>query len=367
MKKFIIILFIIILWVSMFFIIFAQPNIDHVIIKNEIPIKKQLNSISEYNNLTEVEKTKITELLKQHEFNGSIFVMSHGKKVLNESFGYRDALNTRLIEPDDMYLIGSSQKLLTGILIKQLENKHKIVVTDNVQKYIPSFNLPDVTVQDLLLHRSGLVHYKGHMNTYHGLDASVQNIIDQGIDYQHKGTFFYNDANYILLAKIIENISHQSYKTNVVQQIFKPLRLTQSGFIDDAAFEDKLINGQQFMEEYWKDIIPNDLDRYIGAGNIYMSPENMGTLVNDFIHYKILDKAATDAILSTNTLGEDIQYRYGLYRKKGYFRTRGYFYGTDFVVWFNKDKTVVMATNKIKADHIKDNEKLLEQVFRIIK
>lgn len=38
-----------------------------------------------------------------------------------------------------MFLIGSAQKFSTGLLLKQLEEEHKININDPVSKYIPWF------------------------------------------------------------------------------------------------------------------------------------------------------------------------------------------------------------------------------------
>lgn len=73
-------------------------------------------------------------------------------------------------------------KFTTGLLLKQLEEEHKININDPVSKYIPWFKTSKpIPLKDLMLHQSGLYKYKSSKD-YKNLDQAVRAIQKRGID-----------------------------------------------------------------------------------------------------------------------------------------------------------------------------------------
>lgn len=69
-----------------------------------------------------------------------------------------------------------SSKFSTGLLLKQLEEEHKININDPVSKYIPWFKTSKpIPLKDLMLHQSGLYKYKSSKD-YKNLDQAVRAI-----------------------------------------------------------------------------------------------------------------------------------------------------------------------------------------------
>ena len=63
-----------------------------------------------------------------------------------------------------MYLIGSTQKFTTGLILKHLELSNKININDPVTKYLPWFKTnKTITLKDLMLHRSGLYKFSANL------------------------------------------------------------------------------------------------------------------------------------------------------------------------------------------------------------
>ncbi|MGF2033593.1 serine hydrolase domain-containing protein, partial [Staphylococcus aureus] len=95
-----------------------------------------------------------------------------------------------------MFLIGSAQKFSTGLLLKQLEEEHKININDPVSKYLPWFKTSKpIPLKDLMLHQSGLYKYKSSKD-YKNLDQAVKAIQKRGIDPKKYKKHMYNDGNY---------------------------------------------------------------------------------------------------------------------------------------------------------------------------
>ncbi|QJF24705.1 serine hydrolase domain-containing protein [Mammaliicoccus vitulinus] len=132
---------------------------------------------------------------------------------MTKGYGYRDFSKKIKNDSNTMYLIGSANKFVTGLILIQLEEEKKIKLTDNVNLYIPHFSdrFP-ITIRDLMLHQSGLRKYNRNPN-FHGLNESIIHIQKNGVDPKYYLKNKYNDVNYIVLSKIIENVTNSDYSS----------------------------------------------------------------------------------------------------------------------------------------------------------
>ena len=104
-------------------------------------------------------------------------------------------------------------------MLKQLELEHKVDLNAPVTKYLPWFKTDkEITIKDLMLYKSGLYKYEASTNIKN-LDQAVLSIQKRGIDDKVYHKHSYNDANYLVLAKVIEKVTgNHTYKiiTNVL-------------------------------------------------------------------------------------------------------------------------------------------------------
>ena len=119
---------------------------------------------------------QINKYLKSTNFNGTVAVFDNGKIKMNKGYGYQDIEKGKKNTANTMYLIGSSQKFTTGLMLKQLELEHKVNLHDPVTKYLPWFKTDkEITIKDLMLHKSGLYKYEASTNIKN-LDQAVLSI-----------------------------------------------------------------------------------------------------------------------------------------------------------------------------------------------
>ena len=291
-----------------------------------------------FNRNRNISYTAIDKYLDDINFNGQIRISHEGQGIFHQSYGYKN-LNQDPITYDTQFLTASIQKFITGIIIEQLIDEGKISRMDKIVKYING--LPDfITIEDLLLHISGLSPYKVHHNFY-GLDQSVDMIRASGAKLPfHK--FDYNDANYILLAKLIEIVENQTYRAVVYDRIIDKYQLAHSCFYDEV--NDATTGLHQFdsvLIEDWH----NDLDKYYGAGNMYMSLKDIDILSHLFANHLIFNKSKTEFILAPDRYNNQ-KYRSGISLRDNYLRLRGSLYAHDVVVYFNGTSFICVASNR---------------------
>lgn len=306
---------------------------------------------------------QINTYLKNVHFNGSITVLKDEKLMLDKGYGYQNISSKKKSNANTMYLIGSAQKFTTGLILKHLELSNKININDPVTKYLPWFKTnKTITLKDLMLHRSGLYKFSANPNTK-SLDGAVHDIQRRGINSKYYHKHLYNDANYLVLAQVIEAVTHHSYVENYYKFLAEPYHLEHSAFFNEKPYKKNMATGYKVKNEKLKTMKPNTLDQYYGAGNLFMSTHDMARLVNDLQQNNIFNQAVTTSLLQEiGSTKYPESYRYGFYSTPQVNRINGVFFGQIFTVYFNEDYIIVLATNKVDYSKV-SNESIISHIY----
>lgn len=306
---------------------------------------------------------QINTYLKNVHFNGSITVLKDGKLMLDKGYGYQNISSKKKSNANTMYLIGSAQKFTTGLILKHLELSNKININDPVTKYLPWFKTnKTITLKDLMLHRSGLYKFSANPNTK-SLDGAVHDIQRGGINSKYYHKHLYNDANYLVLAQVIEAVTHHSYVENYYKLLAEPYHLEHSAFFNEKPYKKNMATGYKVKNNKLKTMNPNVLDQYYGAGNLFMSTHDMARLVNDLQQNNIFNQAVTTSLLQEiGSTKYPESYRYGFYSTPQVNRINGVFFGQIFTVYFNEDYIIVLATNKVDYSKV-SNESIISHIY----
>ncbi|RIN13975.1 class A beta-lactamase-related serine hydrolase [Mammaliicoccus vitulinus] len=330
--------------------------------KGQKPKNKQ--DIDKPNTKSFSKSKDIDRYLKKRNFNGNITVYKDNKLVMSNSYGYRDFENGIKNDSKSMYLIGSANKFITGLMLRQLEEKGIINLNDNVNKYIPNFqNKYPITIKDLMLHRSGLAK-TNLIPYYYGLDGAIESIKLRGVVLNRYHQYNYNDANYITIAKVIENATKKSFEENLNELIIKKAHLKYTARYTSAKHSKYMVNGYKSIKNQYIYTQPKNLDKYDGAGNIYISTDDMAKLINKFKSGQMLSSSSTANLLSTgNNNIYPSSYRYGFYSYLNYQRYRGVFYQNDIISYSNNRYIVSIASNKLSEPYQQETEKSLKYIY----
>lgn len=197
-------------------------------------------------------------------------VAREGRVVDVKTYGVQDA--GKPMRPDTIFRIFSMSKPITSVGVMMLYEEGRLLLTDPVSKYIPSFKNPkvlvrgeggatstvpakrEITVRDLLSHRSGL--------TYGFLDAGVigdgyrkdgvsdglmvtPGTIGENIDRLAKeplvsqpGAEWHYSLSTDVLGRLIEVVSGQPFDVFLRERIFTPLQMVDTSFeVPDAKWD----------------------------------------------------------------------------------------------------------------------------------
>ena len=145
----------------------------------------------------------------------------------------------RAREPEDPFRIASITKTFTGTAILQLVDQGRLSTSDKLSTWYPEFpNADDITVDDLLRMRSGIVdpYDKDFLQMWMEnptMDFSPEEVITASaaradeFEPPNEKTE-YNNLNFVFLQEIVGKVSGNDLGEQIAQGIFEPLGMENS-------------------------------------------------------------------------------------------------------------------------------------------
>ncbi|KRA79711.1 hypothetical protein ASD76_16945 [Altererythrobacter sp. Root672] len=138
----------------------------------------------------------------------------------------------RPFSPATQVWLGSLSKSFTALAVAQLAVAKKIDLDQPVARYLPDFRMADprgamITVRNLMEHRSGLTDANlpdwGHPwpDTYAEATRRVQRI--KALSSAPGTQIAYHNANYMVLADLVEHVSSEKFERYLNTHVFTPL------------------------------------------------------------------------------------------------------------------------------------------------
>jgi CubicO group peptidase (beta-lactamase class C family) len=256
----------------------------------------------------------------EDSFSGSILIAKDKDVIYKESFGMADYENEIKNSADTIFPIGSITKSFTSVSILQLKEEGKIDLDDKISKYIGDLNnKQNITIHQLLTHSSGLQK--------EGLYSIEQHVpLDKNIDFIKKPpllfnpgqNFSYSNAGYIMLAKIIEEVSGVSYNKYIEENIFKPLEMNNSFCgVDNNLIENQAVGYNLDNKNPIKLPLYN-LSIVTGSGNIYSNVEDMQKYISGLLNGKLISEESLNRIKDNQLGNTEDGYSYGFFLNNRY-------------------------------------------------
>ncbi|MEE4198281.1 MAG: serine hydrolase [Bacteroidales bacterium] len=167
----------------------------------------------------------------------SVAIVQHGEIIYDKALGYKNAEKISFLERNDIFNIASCTKAFTAAAIGKLVQEGLLSWDDKVIDYYPDFKLKDdcisqnLTLKDILTHRSGLGTFYGDLLWYHS-DYTNEEIL-QRMQYlplkkQFRTEYGYQNNMYTLAGEIIEKVTGQSWENFIKQNFLIPLEMNST-------------------------------------------------------------------------------------------------------------------------------------------
>jgi CubicO group peptidase (beta-lactamase class C family) len=175
-----------------------------------------------------------------------ILVLRDGNLVSRHEYGFADQANSKRVTDRTIFHYGSITKTLTAVAIMQLRDRGRLSLDDHVTRYIPELRMvhdaygaiDKITIRMLLSHSAGFQNptwpYK-EGKPWEPFEPTTWNQLVAMMPYQELlfepgSRYGYSNPAFIYLARIIEQLTGDSWEIYVHKNIFAPLGMTHSYF-----------------------------------------------------------------------------------------------------------------------------------------
>ncbi|KZN47236.1 serine hydrolase domain-containing protein [Pseudoalteromonas luteoviolacea] len=227
---------------------------------------------------------------------GAVALISkEGEVIFKKAIGSANLELNVPLKAKNVFKIGSISKQFTAAAIMILQERGKLSVHDDIHKYVPDFPTEGhvITIEQLLTHTSGLANYTEdrelmlkEIQAPATLDEILARFAVHPMKFQPGDAMAYSNTGYVLLGKIIEVASDQSYADFIDEHIFDKLGMKNSHYA-----------GRQIIKHH---VSGYELSAkgYVNAGYIDMIwPHAAGALSSNVFDLNIWYSALANGVL----------------------------------------------------------------------
>ncbi len=181
----------------------------------------------------------VNKVLKTFNVPGvSIAIVKDGKVLLTKGYGIKTIGKSDPVDKHTLFGIASNSKAFTATALALLVEDGKIKWDDPVINYLPWFRLSspyvtsELTVKDLLVHRSGLGLGAGDLLLWPSTDLTrdeiVRKIKDVPLATSFRNNFAYDNVLYLVAGELISTVSGMSWEKFIKTRILQPLGMDET-------------------------------------------------------------------------------------------------------------------------------------------
>lgn len=193
-------------------------------------------------------KTLLEKLAGADVFSGAVLLAKDGVPIFQGAYGQANKDFNVPNRLDTKFNLGSMNKMFTAVAIAQLVERGQLSFDDPLAKFLPEF--PDkesaqkIRIKHLLTHTAGLGGYfsKKWDESSRALYRTVDDMMkvaaaDEKLLFEPGTRWQYSNTGMLVLGKVIEIVSGQSYYDYVRENISKP-----AGMLNTDCYELDRVN-----------------------------------------------------------------------------------------------------------------------------
>ena len=291
--------------------------------------------------------------------------------------GVSDIKTNEVLSHQQPVLIASNTKPYVATAVLRLVENGQVTINQPIKNLLSKktrqllekdgYDLNTITVKHLLSHTSGIQDYVD--NAYFELvnqrpqykwtkEEQIKRAMEIGSPQKVGEKFSYGDINYLLLAEIIEQKTHQPFYKAIRDLLkYKELGLTQTWFIDLETYPQQTLSlAHQYADKYkWDSYDLNPSWDLYGGGGIASTAKESALFFQYLFEGKIIqNKQILDSMLRYVLPSDQSKYCLGIYHFDMGFNAyyHGGWWGTDVIFSPESDATITVFTLQKGLQHI---------------
>lgn len=167
----------------------------------------------------------------------AIAIVKDDKVVFAKGYGVRQMGKPEKVDENTLFAIASNSKAFTTASLAILVDEGKLKWDDKVSQYLPEFQMYDpyvtreLTVRDLVTHRSGLDTFSGDLlwyETTYSTDEILRRVRFLKPVSSFRSRYGYQNLMFTAAGRIVEKVSGKSWSEFVRERILTPLQMTRT-------------------------------------------------------------------------------------------------------------------------------------------
>jgi CubicO group peptidase (beta-lactamase class C family) len=167
----------------------------------------------------------------------ALAIVKDDRVVFAKGYGVRELGKPEPVDKDTLFAIASNTKAFTAAALATLVDEGKLKWDDPVTKHLPWFQLYDpyvtreMTVRDLLSHRSGLATFGGDLlwyETTYPREEIIRRVRFLKPVYGFRSHYGYQNIMFLTAGEIIPAVTGKSWDEYVREKFFAPLGMTRT-------------------------------------------------------------------------------------------------------------------------------------------
>lgn len=251
----------------------------------------------------------IRQFVAEQKFMGCALVAKDDRVLLKKSYGFANLEWDIQNSPETKMQIASVTKQFTAAAILLLQDRGELFVNDPVKKYLPDSPAiwDKITIFHLLTHTSGLHNYTDSdvddyfkpMRTIACTPEKLTELFSsKPLEFEPGEKIAYSNSGYVLLGRIIEKISGQSYASFLQKNIFDPLDMRNSGndsrdeILKQRASGYDVCNGKLINTDLF------DIALCFAGGSLYSTVDDLHKWVRGLFGGKLLSASSLQKMIT---------------------------------------------------------------------
>lgn len=237
----------------------------------------------------------INQLMTTNHFMGTLLLTNNGPAgVKTLTFGSANLQQHLANTVDEAYPLASLEKSVTGAVIQHLINAGKLTMNTTLAHFYPQVPYAQsITIRQLLDHTSGIqmgepVPDQALTTDQQAVDFTLQHLTSTN---QHQWS--YSNANFTLLAGIVDQLTGQSFSANLEADILQPLNMQHTFVYNQVPVNAVHPLPYTFSKgtATLRSISTNLLSSELGCGNLYASVGDFYTFIHHLVDGQLLTPA----------------------------------------------------------------------------
>ena len=167
----------------------------------------------------------------------AIAIVKDDRVIFARGYGVRELGKAAPVDEHTLFAVASNTKAFTAAAIAVLVDEGRVGWDDPVTKHLPGFQLYDpyvtreVTVRDLLSHRSGLATFGGDLlwyETNYSSDELLRRIRHLKPTSSFRSRFGYQNVMFVAAGQVIAAVTGKSWDAFVRERLLVPLGMNRT-------------------------------------------------------------------------------------------------------------------------------------------